>query len=195
MLKALGSPRGVAGLLLLALAACTASSSPPEVIAPGAAGLPDAVVDALPLRIAFAYDPSVDATITVPAESEYDRSLELRLGVVTRGAFDRVLPALFDAAVPIGSKPTSDVVGTIRIGISDATFVNSGAGITYELTFEDASGATLDTWQVYGGSRSLAPDDLTMAHAVRDAVGTVAAEMDERPAIGVWLATSRGPGR
>lgn len=182
-------------LLLGFLVACVPSPPPTvEVIQPMPGSFPAPVVDPIPLRIAYVYDASVDAAVSVTT-SPYEAPRQLSVGPMTRIAFDRTMPVLFMAAETTGAVEATDIAGSIAIRLLDAQYLRDGGmTVIYDLTFRAPSGSIDDIWQIKGTGPASGEPSKALELAVRDAVGSVAAEMAERPVIRSWTAAAqRGP--
>jgi len=112
----------------------------------------------LPLRIAYAFEPSVDREVlsTIGSSDDPTALFHLRLGRAARGAFERVFAASFVEAEDVtGKAPAQEATdGIIRLSLAAAR-MGSGengyvASATFELIFLDPDGTQEGSWRVSG---------------------------------------------
>jgi len=149
-------------LSLLMTVAATGCASPEEtnetILEPAPPSFGAPVVEPLPLRIGFSFEPSVTEALYPIGISNGRAQYRVRLGSATRTAFDRVFSALFVEAepvsrVPIIQEPLGQLDGIIRVGVAQV-LVLIDAWVTYELTFLNPDGTQAGRWRVLGTSRA-----------------------------------------
>jgi len=187
-------PRRIAHALLLAsmllVVSCAASE---EIIEPQPPSFGQPLVEPLPLRIAYAFEPSVDREVlsTIGSSDDPTALFHLRLGRAARGAFERVFAASFVEAEDItGQAPAQEATdGIIRLSLAAAR-MGSGengyvASATFELIFLDPDGTQEGSWRVSGtGTDS---GERNMELAIRAAAAEAASDLAQQPAIRGWL--------
>lgn len=188
-------------VLLLATIAIVGCAPQEVIIEPQPPSFGPPLIEPLPLRVGYGFDPSVDREVYAPPGSDV-RSIA-RLGPATRAAFARVFAAALADAVdlagetsPRGSAEKLD--GTIRLGVATASvqgasWKDSGAASAlFELVFLNPDGTEEGGWQVPGGAAGAGQRNAELA--IRAAAAKVAMELAQQPAIRAWLERD-APGR
>lgn len=152
------------------------------------------LVEPLPLRLSYVFEPSVDQEVTFRAgpTSQPTGIYHLRLGPATRAIFERTLPALVTdarAGTPVPGEDGSLVIALLRAHATDLPEIAASVG--YGITFHDPDGADIGTWKLSGSSIEGDTAEVALALALRNSTAELVRLFPVQPAIVGWLAAGR----
>jgi hypothetical protein len=184
--------RRLAGLLILPAIVAVGCGGGKDIVlepAPGT-GWVSPLVETLPLRLSYVFEPSVDQEVTVRAGST-SRPLGvyyLRLGPATRAIFDRTLPLLVERARAGPPGPGDD--GSLQIALLQAHATGLpevAASVRYGITFVDPDGTARETWKIESTSTDGSAVADALERALRGATARLARSFADQPAVDRWL--------
>jgi hypothetical protein len=175
-----------------------------ETIEPKPPSFGQRVVEPLPLRVGYAFDPTVDQEVLVAFGSNEAKPIgryHLRLGPATRSAFERVFASVFPDAVDLAEEgpahhSSTGLDGTIELRLAGAELEPGvdgyDASTRFEVMFANPDGTTAGVWFVVGASREADSGQQAMELAIRAAAAEVAGDIGEQPSIQSWLGPPAG---
>jgi hypothetical protein len=171
-----------------------------ETIEPESPSFGQPLVEPLPLRVGYAFDPTVDQEVLVPFGSNKAKPIgryHLRLGPATRTAFELVFTAVFRDAVDLADKRPGDpsstgLDGTIELRLELAGLERGldgyDASTMFGVMFTNPEGTRGGVWRISGASRAANSGQRALELAIRAAAAEVAGHIGEQPSIRSWLA-------
>ena len=188
--------RRLAALLVLPAIAVVGCGGGKDVVlepAPGTGWLPP-LIEPLPLRLSYVFEPSVDQEVTFSAVSS---GTHLRLGPATRAIFERTLPALVESARAGPPRPGDNGSLTIALlGVEvtkDAWSLRNYVvawSVDYGITFVDPDGTDIGTWKISGATVYDGSEE-ALAQTLRGATAELVRSFAVQPAIVAWLTARR----
>jgi hypothetical protein len=161
-----------------------------QIVEPKPPSFGQPLVEPLPLRIDYVFDPSVDREVLTTDRG--DQRYHLRLGPATRITFGRVFAASFVDAVELPAEklaqnPPAGSGGIIQVRLAAAEIVNYAAWVKFELIFLSAGGSQDGVWRVPGYSPAADSEQQSMERAIRAAAAETVRGLGRQPAVLSWL--------